>query len=43
MDEALTPVLEDEIETHAMFDTAEARAFVAQQGRLAQMTRGQAA
>jgi hypothetical protein len=43
MDEALTPVLDDEIETHAMFDTAEARAFVAQQGRLAQMTRGQAA
>ena len=35
MDESLTPVLDDEVETHAMFDTAEAKAFVAQQKRIA--------
>jgi hypothetical protein len=42
-DEALTPVEEDEVETHAMFDTAEAKAFVAQQRRLAEATAGKAA
>jgi radical SAM superfamily enzyme YgiQ (UPF0313 family) len=43
MDEALTPVLDDEVETHAMFDTVEAKAFVAQQKRLAAATAGEAA
>jgi hypothetical protein len=38
MDESLTPVLDDEIETHTMFDTAEAKAFVAQQKRIAAAT-----
>jgi radical SAM superfamily enzyme YgiQ (UPF0313 family) len=42
-DEALTPVLDDELETHAMFDTAEAKAFIAQQKRLAAATAGNAA
>ena len=37
-DESLTPVLDDEVETHAMFDTAEAKAFVAQQKRIAAAT-----
>jgi hypothetical protein len=37
-DEALTPVLDDEVETHAMFDTVEAKAFVAQQKRIAAAT-----
>jgi hypothetical protein len=43
MDEALTPVLDDEVATHTMFDTAEAKAFVAQQKRIAEATRGEAA
>ncbi len=38
MDESLTPVLDDEVETHAMFDTVEAKAFVAQQKRIAAAT-----
>src|SRR4051794_4478697 len=37
-DESLTPVLDDEVETHAMFDTVEAKAFVAQQKRIAAAT-----
>jgi adenylate cyclase class IV len=41
-DEALTPVM-DEAETLGMFDTVEAKAFVAQQKRLAEVTRGEAA
>jgi radical SAM superfamily enzyme YgiQ (UPF0313 family) len=42
-DEALTPITDDEVETHAMFDTVEAKAFVAQQKRLAAATAGKAA
>ena len=31
-------MLDDEVETHAMFDTVEAKAFVAQQKRIAAAT-----
>lgn len=41
-DEALTPDFDDEVATHAMFDTVEAKAFVAQEKRLAKARVGAA-
>jgi hypothetical protein len=43
VDEALAPITDAEVETHAMFDTADAQAFVAQQKRLAVAAAGIAA
>lgn len=43
MDDALTPVLDNEVATHAMFDTTEAKAFVAERKRIAAATAGEAA
>jgi hypothetical protein len=42
MDEALTPVLDDEAETREMFATVEAQAFVAEKRRLDQVRAGAA-
>jgi radical SAM superfamily enzyme YgiQ (UPF0313 family) len=39
-DDALTPVLDDEVETHAMFDTQEARAYLAREKRLEEVRAG---
>ena len=43
MDEALKPVLDDDLDTHTLFETEEAKAFVAQQKRIAAVISGEAA
>ena len=42
MDDALTPVLDDEIATHEMFNTDEAKAFVAREKHMAEVRAGAA-
>jgi hypothetical protein len=42
MDEALTPVMVDDAETLGMFDTAEAKAFVARERHLVDVRAGAA-
>ena len=43
MDAALSPIADDEIETHELFKTDAARAYVAQERRLEKLREGQAA